>query len=234
MKEQKRNKEFDRMIIESVQEGVSFFAWQSVGGSVEKCEMKVKAYRKDYNEIELVACDGQDDKLAKVISGNRLINIYVPELSVSFSSELKLVTTDKKIKIYPPENYAFYERRKHERVSPGKACYVSFEHNKFTVKKAIYDLSLGGLAIILPKSDKMSIAEGKTFDTFVVDVGMRKIKVKAQCIKTTSIDRFKFDYLPYGGYKLAFHFTEMTASDRAFLTEFLTHEILLQQVKKAN
>lgn len=235
MKEQKRSKDFDRMIVEAVQENLSFFAWQSIGGSVEKCELKIKAYRKDYNEIELELCGGQEDKLAKVISGNRILNIYVPELSVSFSSELKSVTADKKIKLYPPESYFFYERRKHERVQPAKACYVSFEHNKMILKKSIYDFSLGGIAIILPKSDKVAIAKGKIYAVFVLEIGFRKIRAKAECVNSFSIDRFKFENLPYGGFKLAFRFTEISNDDRAFLAEFITHEILVQQSqKKAN
>ncbi|MDD4976845.1 MAG: PilZ domain-containing protein [Bacteriovorax sp.] len=235
MKEQKRNKSFDRMIVEAVQENMSFFAWQSIGGVVEKCELKIKAYRKDYNEIVLELCMDQEAKLARVISGNRILNIYVPELSVSFSSELKSVTEDKKVKLYPPEDYSFYERRKHERIQPLKACYVSFEHNKMMIKKSIYDFSLGGIAVILPKSDKVIITKGKIFTVFVLDIGLRKIKVKAECVNSFSIDRFKFENLPYGGFKLAFRFTEISKDDKAFLAEFLTHEMLLQLVqKKAN
>jgi hypothetical protein len=235
MKEQKRSKDFDRMIVEAVQENLSFFAWQSIGGIVEKCELKIKAYRKDYNEIELELCVGQDDKLAKVISGNRILNIYVPELSVSFSSELKSVTVDQKVKLYPPSDYAFYERRKHERVQPTKTCFVSFEHNKMMIKKSIFDFSLGGIAVILPKSDKVIITKGKAFAVFVLDIGLRKIKVKAECINSFSIDRFKFDNLPYGGFKLAFRFTEIAKEDKAFLAEFITQEMLMHQIqKKAN
>ena len=77
MKVQKRGKDFDRMIVEAVQGNFSFFAWQSLGGVVEKCELKVKAFRKDYNEIELEVKAEQVEILAKVISGDRMMNIYV-------------------------------------------------------------------------------------------------------------------------------------------------------------
>lgn len=235
MKEQKRSKDFDRMIVEAVRENYSFFAWQSIGGVIEQCELKVKAYRKDYNEIELEVGVGQEDKLSKVISGTRIINIYVPELSVSFSSELKAITADKKVKLYPPSDYSFHERRKHERVQPAQTCYVSFEHNKMMIKKSIYDFSLGGIAVMLPKSDKVVIAEGKAYPLFILEVGTRKIKVKAECVNSVTIDRFKLDNLPYGGFKLAFRFTEISKEDKDFLAEFITREILMQQVqKKAN
>lgn len=235
MKEQKRGKEFDRMIVESVQGNYSFFAWQSLSGVVEKCEMKIKAYRKDYGEIELEAIADNDNSLSRVISGNRILNIYVPELSVSFTAELKNVSADKKVKIYLPADYSFYERRKHERLQPTKTCYVSFENNKVLMKKSIFDLSIGGLAIILPKSDKVIISKGKEFPLLVIEINGKKLKAKAECVNALTIDRFKLDSLPYGGYKIAFRFTGMSKEDRDFLVEFVTHQVLIQQqMKKAN
>lgn len=236
MKDQKTGKNFNRMIIEAVQENYSFFAWQSLGGVIEKCELRIKAYRKDYNEIELEARPDQEESLSKVISGNRTLNVYVPDISVSFSAELKSVSADMKVKIHIPNDYSFYERRKHERLEPSKTCYVSLELNKSLLKKSIFDISLGGFAIILPKSDKMVVTKGKEFPNIVLDVLGRRIKVKAECTSTVTIDRFKLDSLPYGGYKIAFRFMEISKEDKEFLTEFVTHETLLhqQQTKKAN
>lgn len=235
MKEQKRGKEFDKMIVEAIRSNYSFFAWQSLGGVVEKCELKVKAYRREYNEIELEARMENNPSLAKVISGTRVLNIYVPELSVSFSAELKGVSSDQKVKIYLPTDYSFYERRKHERLQPAKTCYVSFELNRTLMKKAIFDISLGGFAIVLPKSDKVNVVKGKEFPLLILDIYERKVKIKAECVSAISIDRFKLDSLPYGGYKIAFRFTEMSKEDREFLVDFVTHQSLLkQQVKKAN
>ena len=235
MKLQKRSKDFDRMIVEAIKENLSFFAWQSIAGVVEKCELKVKAYRKDYNEIVLELCSGQEEKIGRLFSGSRILNVYVPELSVSFTSELKSVTEDKKVKLYPPSDYAFFERRKHKRIRPSKACHVSFIHEKIIIKKIIYDFSLGGIAIVVPKSAKMIITKGKIFDVFVLDFGIRKIKVKAECVNSVTIDRFKIDDLPYGGFKLAFRFIEIAKEDKAFITDFVTNEIIMDQIqKKAN
>lgn len=234
MKEQKTGRKFDKMLVEAVQDKISFFAWQSIGGVVEKCEFKIVAYRRDYSEIELVAKEDNENSISKIISGNRMLNIYVPDLSVSFTAGLKTITVDKKIRIHLPTDYSFYERRKHERVQPLKSCYASFELNRNLYKKSIFDLSIGGMAIILPKSDKVVISKGKEFPLVILDVMGRKVKVKAECVAAITIDRYKLDSLPYGGYKIAFRFTEIAAEDREFLVEFITHQILLQHVKKAN
>lgn len=235
MKEQKTGTNFERMLVESVQGSFSFYAWSSIGGVVEKCEMKVKAFRKDYNEIELEVKPEHHESLAKVVSGNRILNMYVPELSVSFTAELKSVSIDKKVKIYVPKEFSFYERRTHERLQPLKTCFVSIEFNRAIMKKTIFDLSIGGFAIILPKSDKVIVTKGKEFPIVTLDIYGRKIKVKAECVNSVSIDRFKLETLPYGGYKIAFRFMEIAKEDREYLVEFMTHQILLQStVKKAN
>lgn len=234
MKSQKNGTNFNSMIIEAVQGNYSFFAWQSLGGVVEKCELKIIAYRKDYNEIELESRPEHDESLARVVSGNRMINIYVPEISVSFTAELKSVSADKKVKLFIPTDYTFYERRKHERLEPVKPCYVSFELSRTLVKKTIFDISLGGFAIVLPKSERVAIAKGKEIPLLILDIMGRKIKVQAECASAVVIDRYKLDSLPYGGFKIAFRFTLISKEDRDYLAEFVTHQMLIRQhVKKA-
>lgn len=235
MKEQKRGRDFDKMVFEAIQHDYSFFAWESLGGVVEKCEFKVKAFRTDYNEIELEVRSDDPNAISRVISGDRIVNIYVPELSVSFSTELKSVTGGKILKLFPPKEYSFYERRKHERLQPSKTCYVSFELNKVPMKKSIFDLSIGGFAIILPSSDKVLVTQGKDFPLMVLELPGKKLKVRAECVNAIVIDRFKLDTLPYGGYKIAFRFTGISKEDKNSLVEFITTQRLLQaQTKKAN
>jgi hypothetical protein len=235
MKEQKRSSDFDKMLIAAVKNDLLFFVLRSIDGNVEKCEMRIKAYRKDYNEIELELCANEEEKLTKVISGNRILNIYVPDISVSFFAELKTITVENKIKLYLPLNYIFHNRRKHERIQLEKTCYLSFEYNNIMVRRPIYDLSIGGVSIILPKSDKIRIIKGKKYDIFVMDIGIRKIKVKSECINAFSINRFKVANLPYGGFMLAFRFTEIGIKDKEYLNEYIAHEMLVRQVqKKAN
>jgi c-di-GMP-binding flagellar brake protein YcgR len=103
------------------------------------------------------------------------------------------------------------------------------------MKKSVYDISIGGLAIILPKSDKVNIVKGKMFPLLILEIPGKKMKLKAECVNTVTIDRYKLDDLPYGGYKIAFRFAEMSAEDRALMTEYVTHQMLLSlHHKKAN
>lgn len=228
----RKGKSFDNMIIEAIQCNYIFLAWQAIDGEIEQCAMHVKLFRKEYNEIELEISEGQYEKLSKVISGNRIMNIYVPELSVSFSSELKSITGQSKVKISVPLEYSFYERRKHERVTPSKVCYTSFELGKKLIRRSIFDFSFGGISIILPKSDKIIIEKGSLLSEFVIEIGAKKIKTKAECVKVFLIDRFKFENFPYGGHRIAFRFIDMSKDDKMYLAKFITMEILTNKSKK--
>ena len=52
----------------------------------------------------------KEENLEKVVSGDRNFNMYIPELSVSFTSELKSISPDKKVKIFIPHEFSFFER----------------------------------------------------------------------------------------------------------------------------
>ena len=232
MKELRKNKNFESMITEAIKNNYIFFAWQAIDGAIEQSELQIKSYRKEFNDIEFDIPEEQKDKFSKIISGNRILNIYVPELSVSFSSELKSVATSGKVKIALPLEYSFYERRKHERITTSKICHVSFKKGLRDFRRSIFDFSVGGISIILSNSDKISIVKGTLFAELIIEIGSKKIKTKAECVNAFLIDRHKFDYLPYGGYKIAFRFTEMSKIDKLYIAEFVTHETLTNKIKK--
>ncbi len=235
MKEVKKNKEFDKMIIEAVLGKYSFFIWQSIDGIIEKCETKIKAVRNDYNEIELAVEKNQEVQLEKVIPGNRTLNIFVPELSVSFLTGLKSISVDKKIKIHLPSEYTFYNRRSDERIQPTKTAYANFELNKKITKKSLFDISVGGFSFIVSQADTMAVKRERQSNLFFLEFAGRKFKVNAECVSSVKIDRHKLDDLPYGGVKLGFRFVEISKNDKDFLIELIMHESLTKQFsKKAN
>jgi len=235
MKEEAKNKALDKMITEAVHGRFSFFIWLSIDGVVEKCETKIKAVRKEYKEIELSIEPDQEAQLVKVIPGNRIVNIFVPELSISFSSTLKAISIDKKIKIYIPTDYIFYNRRRYERVRFVQNGYVSFEQNKIMIKKILYDISAGGFSLVILKTDPIARKMDRGLILFLLEIAGKKIKVKAECVNNIKIDRHKLEDLPYGGVKLGFRFAEMSKEDKEFLIELVKRESMLLQVsKKAN
>lgn len=233
MKEQIRDKKFDRMMIEAIQKKYSFFAWNSLNGVIEKIEFVSKAYRYDYNEIELEMSNLTNQKISSIISGDKLVNFYIPELSISFTSELKIIKDEARLRVYLPKEYSFYDRRAYDRVEPDQTCFVQLEMNKLKNKKSIFDIGLGGFSIILPKSDKFFVEKGKEIANIKIEIPGFVFNVKAVCVNNIIIDRFKVDSLPYGGFKLAFKFSEIAESDLKILKDYIAQEYLKSRHLKA-
>ncbi len=228
----RKEKSVEKVLIEIIQEGNSVFAWKSVEGVIKKTEFKIKAFRKEYNELELWKVE-TGASLSEILNSNREMNFYVPESSVSFSANLKLVLDEQKIKIIPPEELSYYERRKHERVELEKS-FAIMELNKVQYKKAIFDLSLGGFALLLPKMERLPVKKGSEISSCSIEINSRKIKLKIECVSTTTIDRFRHEHLPYGGYKIAFRFIEISKEDKAFLLDLITMKVIQKKELKAN
>jgi c-di-GMP-binding flagellar brake protein YcgR len=223
----KKEKDLDRLLIEAIQNGYSVYAWKTFNGVIEKCEMKIKAMRKEMNELELEISVGETKKIADIVSGNKEFSFYLPESSLSFEAKMKVALDDKKVKVHLPTEFTFFERRKHERLSPRKTCFFTFENGRTSMKVPVSDMSLGGVAIILPKTDKVMMKKGQLLQNCFLEILGRKMKIEVECASTVSIDRYKFDHLPYGGHKLSFRFTTLSKEDKVFLTDFIANEVIL-------
>lgn len=235
MKIEKSGKNFDKKIVEAIQQDFIIFGWNSFDGAITKCELKIKAYRKDYNEIELLVRKGSAQSLVDLINGEKKINIYIPELSLSFVANIKSLSENSSLKLDIPEEYSFFERRRYERVQPTRSVFTQLNLNRLQTRIAVHDISVGGLSIILPKSNKVYLNKNDVFENVNLYINERKLSATIECVSAQLLDRFKSEALPYGGYKIAFRFIHLSESDKEFLIEYVTHEVLLaSKLKKAN
>jgi hypothetical protein len=232
MNDTTNKRDLKRILIEAITLQHSLFAWNSFNGVIEKCEMKLKAMRSDNKELEIEIAVKENKSLDDVMTGDRRFKFYLPEDSLAFEANLKVILGSKRMIVEIPGDYVFFERRRHERVTPAKTCYFSFEFKKHVYKKMLFDVSLGGVAILLPKVEKINFGDSLKFENCVLEIGARKIKVKAECVSVTFIDRYRFDYIPYGGNKVAFHFFDLAPEDKEFLVTFIATESMASKALK--
>lgn len=235
MKIEKAKRDFDKKIIEALKKQYHIVTWSSLDGVISKCQLSLKAFRRDYNEIEFKLEEQNLEAFKKVITGDKTLKIYIPETSISFSCQLKSFEEDSRIKVTIPNDYTFFERRKHERVAPEKRCYAHIDFNGLRPKLDVHDISMGGFSVIFPKSNKMSIAIKQQFQNVCLDLIGHRIETNVECTGSVVIDPFRVESLPYGGFKISFKFLALSKADSDFLADFISYYVLKKrEMKEAN
>ncbi len=228
----KRSRDIVKNLIEAVQNNYSVYAWSSIDGVVSKYELKTKAVRKSLEEVDFEIVPSEDVSIEKVIPADKVVKFYVPDSSLSFEARLKNILGTQRFQTYLPFEFKFYERRKHERVSPKESCTIIFEHKRQVFKKTILDLSLGGVAILIPKTEKAILGEKLDSVHCLIELGTKRIKAKIDFCSSAIIDRFQMEQCPYGGYKISFRFSSMEEKDKEILNKFIATEVIVQKISK--
>ncbi len=221
MKELLRDKYFDMSMSDVFQKKLPVIVWQNVDDVIFKCNIYLKSFKKDIGEFEFYVSEKDVELFRKITIGKRVISLYVPASSISFNVFIDQYIDDTKFKTSIPENYQFFNRRENERVQPTETTYVTFEYQKQTFKKYLFDISVGGLSLVIPKADRFNLEKGAMITNFVIHLENKKIKVHVECVNSFSVDRYKVDSLPYGGQKIAFKFIKIQTQDKIFINEYV-------------
>ena len=226
MKVEKVNRDFDKKIVEAITQKFQVVAWNSINSVIYKTQLTLKAYRKDYGELEFNIPEERAEEFSKLLEGGDKFRVYLPDLSIAFSLVIKQYSSEKAVKTFLPENFTFHERRNHERVKPDHLCYAYINFKNGTPRVNIFDVSLGGFSVVYPKSLKVDIKEEHLYSNISLDIYGHKITGKFQCVNTVSLDPHKVEALPYGGFKVAFQFVEIAQRDLDYLREFISNKII--------
>ncbi len=226
MKVEKVNRDFDKKIVEAITKKFPVVAWNSINSVIYKTQLTLKAYRKDYSELEFNVPEESIEEFSKLLEGGDKFRVYLPDLSIAFSLVVKQYSDPKMIKVFIPESFTFHERRNHERVKPDRLCYAYINFKNATPRVNIFDVSLGGFSVVYPKSLKVDIKEEEIYSNISLDIYGHKITGKFECVNTVSLDPHKVEALPYGGFKVAFRFVEIQSRDLDYLREFISTKII--------
>lgn len=226
MKIEKVNRDFDKKIIEAITKKFPVVAWNSNNSVIHKTQLTLKAYRKDYGELEFNIPEEKQEEFVKLLDGGDKFRVYLPDLSIAFSLVVKQYSDIKVVKTFIPDNFTFHERRNFERVTPDRLCYAYINFKNAKPRVNIFDVSLGGFSVVYPKSLKVDIKEEQIYDNISIDIYGHKIVGKFQCVNTVSLDPHKVESLPYGGFKVAFKFVEISQRDLDYLRDFISTKII--------
>ncbi|RZF23154.1 PilZ domain-containing protein [Halobacteriovorax vibrionivorans] len=190
---------FEQDIIESINEDNEVIIWDVIENNILRLPVKFKSLNSFASKLFLTIEDGLKDSLAHFLRGPGLLKFYIPELQLAFVSELNAVHGTSLEVSYPVKEKRL-ERREHKRFEPLTPHYAKFQNLKYE----IYDISKGGLSIVLGSSQYEQLFQLKN-DTlnFTIEFAKESVHVKGKVVDTKKIKPYQISRFPYGAYRLA-------------------------------
>jgi c-di-GMP-binding flagellar brake protein YcgR len=219
-------------ILNSIKEAVSkkydVVIWYLFHNHIIQTKAKIKKVDQGKSKILIQPEAGSAGVIDKVISGFGTVNIYIPELSVIFSSPFVEMDEKKVLNLGLPSTYLYYDRRSEERIFVNSDNTIDFTYGKKSICKKIHDISSGGMSIIFSKSERTIIPVGTRINK--VRLKTEEKTYELDCIVTNflKLSPYMLDACPYGGAKVSFKFLNLSEEIYEVITKIITEQVKLQ------
>lgn len=194
-------------------------AWYAFNGHLLQAELRLKTIRKDRNDLVLVPQWDSLDYLQQLISGQGRINFYVPDESLVFISELKLLDEQGILTVGMPEKYFLHDRRRDQRIDLLPSLSISFEG--ISLAKRCLDISSGGFSLVISQQERRLFKLSEYQVTLTN--GELSLQLEANLSNELKLRPYMLDKCPYGGFRLAFSFLNMNDLTRKRLDDLIAH-----------
>ncbi|OFZ27367.1 MAG: hypothetical protein A2381_12420 [Bdellovibrionales bacterium RIFOXYB1_FULL_37_110] len=160
------------------------YVWNCHNDSITKAEVVLENYNKIKKYITCKPTEGSAYYLADMVTGMGKLNFYIPDKSIYFISELKMLKEE--LVISWPEKLYLNDRREIPRTEEfSSVVEVEFEFDKRKYKKNCFDLGIGGFSIILSAMEKYGFKKGDVIPFINLYIGREKNEISG---KIQSID----------------------------------------------
>ncbi len=220
-KKEKEMTELEKRFQKSLIQKDRLIAWYSFNGQLLRCNLNFKQKNTRKNEIVLQVEPNEIYIMDLMISGNDIINFYIPSKSIHFKAILKNYTESGQLSISMPYEVKEEERRRDIRVEPDIDIKISFMYNGNWYTRKTFDVSAGGFSIVFGEQEKIKVEKEQDIGIIKIDLLDRSIIAKAQVATIMKLRPFLLENCPYGGQRISFMFTEIEPRDRAFIAAYI-------------
>lgn len=225
----------DKKTFQSIREAVSkkkdVLVWYLFNNHSIKASSKIDSIDEAKEEIIISPQAGSPGKMKKVISGFGTVNVFIPNLSLIFSSPFKSINEHGRITLGMPETSLFYDRRTDDRVVLGNVLWAEFTAHGKKIRKKIFDLSIGGMAIVFAKSERFKLPLGTIIEdaSLFLEGSNTKINMRCKITNSLKLSPYLLDSCPYGGARISFQFLDMTKKQHEFVSNILISHVGLDK-----
>lgn len=214
--------------------------WSIESGKKITNNYKISIMRADKRELVLIREQNDNTPIIRVESSRN--NFYIAELGIFFQAD-KINEKDGHLHLILPNMLVQVERRKDIRMrisehQPINCLFKKKFNNNIirTFEKNCFDLSAGGLSVIVSKSERDLFNIGDIIDNFEIFINHVRIKFEAEIVNFVVIEPDAENRLIYAGYKLCLKFFQIGEDEKSMIENyvFYTIEDSLKDITKAS
>jgi c-di-GMP-binding flagellar brake protein YcgR len=203
--------------------------WNIVSGKKYSLNYKISIIRTDKRELIL----NQDfEEYNSMIERSVVMNnFYIAELGLFFQAEI-LNEKDNHLCLNLPNTVVQVERRKDIRLkitekNPIECIFRKKFNNNIvrTFEKGCYDLSAGGLSVIISKAERDLFKVGDIINEMEIYINHVKIRFEAEIVNFIAIEPDSENGLIYSGYKLCLKFFQIGEDEKSMIENYIFYTI---------
>lgn len=231
----KLKKIYDSKLINSVlmgskEKSEQVLVWKFIGTKKITASVKITVINKSNNTLVFSPNSEDSEVLGKILSSSEVLNFYIPSGSTLFQCKIKQVEGPHRITVYVPPFIAQLERRKwlrlktidkenvriqfSKRIDPAKITQQFFRKN-------IFDLGVGGMAIVMSKSESKSFIQGEVIKGAELLIDDCKIVADLEVINHIELKPGSENDQLYKVWKIGFRFAGLQKKDQETISSFV-------------
>ncbi|MFZ8932754.1 MAG: hypothetical protein ACO20H_10695 [Bacteriovoracaceae bacterium] len=152
----------------------------------------------------------------KIINLNDKVTLFFKRRCLSFICQFDKKNYDggQIIDLKLPEDINFHDRRKNKRAILVKACVVKIHKDSKAIIKNCYDLGVGGLSLLLSKSDSLSLNDNEILKSCSLTLSNNvNIDLELKHVRSVVLAPYQYENYPYGGKRVSFAFNNISKKD---------------------
>ncbi|MEX0799256.1 MAG: PilZ domain-containing protein [Bacteriovoracaceae bacterium] len=215
------------------------WAWRIVGGKKVTVEVFIRVIRKFKNEMIVRASRPEGEKvLGNLIAGSETLNFFFPEDAALFQSQVKASDARGDVVVRMPKMIAQVDRRKHMRLrlTEDVQARVSFFKKNHTqqkktqlFKKDCFDISAGGLAFIVSRTEAKFFKLGDGINLMRVNVENKEAAISGKVVNILEVEPNERNKLHYKAYKICVKYDQINPQTSKLLNDFVFRYVDLNE-----
>lgn len=218
------------LLLTSKEKSEQILVWKFVGNKKITARVKISILNKINKTLSISSHEDDVEILSLILSSSESLNLYIPNGSSLFQSKIKNIESAHRVVLRIPQFVAQLERRKWLRLKTEDFSNIRIQFSKKIdpikstqqfYRKNLYDLGVGGLAIIMSKAEAKFFLNGETIKSVELLIDDHKIVADLEVVNQIELNPSTQSNHYYKVWKIGFKFAGMQKKDQELISSYI-------------